>query len=299
MNFFSLISAFVLLIALASYSLFNKRILSEKTSKSYIGHQQAIRLSQNAYEKQLFKTIKLQPKKKKLPPTPKKTEKKKRPFAYHQAGRLNVFELFEKGKKEHPIKYELFAKLLRTLYSHHSFFKKANNHLEYQLIDQMLSAAKKRLKEPSDSSPKQVILETLQLSDSSLQEILYRILKGTKHYHFEEKKGIAPLYDFITCASNEKPKISLPFASKEMLITLFDKKIAMKIILAQEGKDGYEPITKQKLENILAQTSDCSFNQNIWPFIHFVQTPKEAIQSYAIGKDPHTNIVIKKKLPTW
>ena len=99
--------------------------------------------------------------------------------------------------------------------------------LEYLIVDEILKAVRK---EKNTDPNKKIYLEKLDLKD--LQPIFYKMLKGTKIYDFEKKVGYPSLLDMVDIDSLKN--ISVPLASKEILYTIFNQKIAEKIISFQE-----------------------------------------------------------------
>jgi hypothetical protein len=174
--------------------------------------------------------------------------------------RLNLFPLINEGKEAHLELYETAAKLLRIFYQTEVFGSKKR--FEYQLLDQLLAAAKKAIEDK-----KVLPLETLPLKDSSLQPIYYTLLKGTK-------KHFPPLLEYFK-VERDPSKICLFHAHPKMMTVFFGEKTAYKL---------YQELHKTKkasmeLEAILQwgnQPQLAFVDGKVWELIDFHRPKHEA-----------------------
>lgn len=143
-----------------------------------------------------------------------------------EASRLNIHLLFSPHPP--PLLYETSARLIKMIYGQAPFFLEANMpRLEYHIIDQM------RLKFPH-KAPTQ--FSDFASDNSVYQDIFYKMLKGTNHYHLQGS-GYPPLEDFFTLTpQNSKTPVQFPFASESLLKALFGEVITQSILKEEEKK---------------------------------------------------------------
>jgi hypothetical protein len=250
MNLLSLIGFFLLLFSFLSISFWSDREMSEEVRMSHSGYCAAYREANNQIEEKLYNTTKSQePKKsgkldevkrehkdkeKKPNPTPVppvvEEEEEDNVSTLCNCGSFDISFLFEESEVD-KVRYEQLATLLRSLYG--NYFAELNEKkLEYRLIDSLSLSGKKELKEK-----KSLNLITLQLQDSSLQPIFYRLLQGTKYYNSKNKEGVPPLMDFIRITSPHETKICLIKAPYEVLVIMIGEKGADDIVHARKKKN--------------------------------------------------------------
>ncbi len=289
MNLLPLVTTILLMLALATHTIFEKKIASQQLGKSYFGYMHAARNVQNKCIHKSFAKIKQTNKK---PPETKPDDPQKNSPKYKfKPQPLNIWPLLVNGKEEEKELYELFTNLLHILYSHCSFFQK--NQFENFLADKIIDYAQKNLKKEAS---KELHLEKFSFDDPSLQQAYYKILKGTKFYDKKNCLGYPSLFEYITISSNQKtPKISIPYSPKEILTAIFNEKIALAIEQKQFEKESFHPISKKELENILTQHP---LKKEIsWTMLSFSKSPKQKQKNiHMVGMDKKTDIRLKQTL---
>lgn len=223
-----------------------------------------------------------------LPGTPVKVERKPRETKEESdrvdkiinpaCARLNLFPLIDQGRNEHPALYEIASKLLRLFY-HPTFLQHPG--MEYQLLDAMITAGKRILKE-------ELILpiETLDLKDPFLQSIYYSLLKGTK-------KDPPPLLDYFKI-ERVPSTICLFDADPKMLSVFFGEKQAT--ALYEEIHSGQKQSIE--LETLISQNPELAFTSpEVWKMIHF-QRPKHGNHSRItlVSEDAETGISLRREI---
>lgn len=289
MNILVTISTILLILALSTQSILSKRIDVEKIQISHSGNMQAQRKAYNLCEKNLYKSKKgkkSESYKKSNTTIDSKTKKTihvKDKVEIHGCSQLNIYPLFLEENKN---TYELLARLIKHVYKDTSTFKNTNEkNLEYKLIDQIILAGKNLIK-----NKQEVELPKLKLQNEKYQQLYYRMLKGTKFYDPNKNIGIPSLLDVITINSSTSNRICLQHASYDMLSSLFNKKIAEKIIKSRLENN---KITKEDFNKILEQENIATQRDfNPLEFISF--THKRDSYVTVLGIDEKTQITIRK-----
>lgn len=136
--------------------------------------------------------------------------------------KLSLYLFFNKKQRELKQKifdeqYHLAKILIDKLYGNAAFFKQAEeNHpdLSALLLDGMIAASENQpVKSVSD-------IASLDLGNAELNEVLYRILKGTVEIEKQDKEKTYPsLFKYITLKN--KTKIRVYLASKNLLLAIY------------------------------------------------------------------------------
>ena len=306
MNILGYISAILIIFSIISSYMFKQHMDTSEMNKSMKGYYLADIQSKNEFEDFMYDA---QNKKKKSPKdqtsknspisndTQKQNEyisdeeqqqqqiKDKKPRKIYACSCINILPLIKNNKIEEKQTYDLLIKLITILYKN----ELTKDKIEYKLVDQLLIACNKKIEKKES-----LCLEKIDLKDPSLQPLWYKMLKGTKYYDFEKDIGLPSILEFISIDENEKHnKICIPTASKEILIALFDEKIADKIWDKKE-KDKIK-ITKEELENILKDTHTSINNQsNIWAYIELSHKNHKKNASQIICQDEISQISIRR-----
>ena len=138
--------------------------------------------------------------------------------------------------------------------------------------------------------------ETLIFKEDSLQKIFYKMLKGTKFYDYDKNIGIASFLDFVKIENNSLD-VLIKDASKEFLVTLFNKEIFQEINILQKEK-GCPNLT---YENVLNICSNHHFNVDkkllhLFTFSNF--SSRHSNEKVLVGYDKNTDIKFKIKVPS-
>ena len=303
MNLLPLITAFILILSFGVQTIISKKLSSEKIELSMHGYMQAERAAKNAVEKKVYRHCQ----QKKIEANihtsslsqnlfQERKRKKKPKKEIPSSSKLNLWPLIQESKETHKDLYNTFVKLIEVIYKDAQFFQlKKISHLPSFIADQIISSAKKMQKNQNKND-----LSNLSLDEKKLQPIYYKMLKGTKHYNFFEKKGYGSLLDFVKISNEKKEeKLTLAFASDEILYSFFNEKISQAIKKKEDlQKDGsFFPITKEELEEIFIQTNFSGNLSFLWKVLSFsLPTAKKGDVITVKGLDNKTNIEIKKTL---
>ena len=250
MNILPLVSAFILLFAIGSYTFLHQFRAAVHEEKSYT---ERIALSQkNARDKtrRAFNRIKA---KESTPKKPKGEKTNKENIAYKSPrdrripfpeGKLNITFLFK--KEENPQIKTITLELIERLYEFTSLEFDAEH-----LLDTLIATVKKH---PSiDTFEK--LLSHLPPEEAP---IFYKLVKGTNTYTLFTSEGYPPIGNFITLdpKSHQRP-IHFAHASRPLLQALFGDVFAPQIV--KEERHKWEPehkhlsLKKDELEALLLQ----------------------------------------------
>lgn len=149
-------------------------------------------------------------------------EENKGSNGYHYIPSVNLYSLL-KETADHKLSERLFLHLFDELYSTAYFY---SPQLGLKLLNQFRKLAttskNEAIKKIYLSHPNDLAL--LELEDSNLQEIFYKILKGAQIEYSQE--GYPSLLKFLTLKVRNKTKINLFFAPDELLRVLYDEPTA-------------------------------------------------------------------------
>jgi hypothetical protein len=286
MNIVPFIIGLLMIFAIITNTLLNKKVSDDIVSKSISGYMKASRKALNASEDFYFNNLKAKPslkeqKYKKL--NDQEQEPKTREINIENA-KINIYQLAI--DKENQIQlYDIIASLIKTLYCKKKFY---TPNLEKNLLNNVIYALENQIKKNKKTN-----LASLILKDFSLQKIYYKILKGTKFYDFDENIGTASLLDFIKI-ENSNEKIPMKDASKELLTALFNKKIVTEIMLLQK-ENPPKNITEENIITI-CQKHHFLIDKKILDFFDFSNSLIKVKEKIIVGLDKDTNIKVKRKI---
>lgn len=308
MNILGFVSAILIIFSIISSFMLKQHVDDSEISKSMKGYYLADMKSISEYEEFLFDSQKkIKPPKeenKDQSPPPKdsqiiasdnqnaneeqkadKKEKKerKKTAKIYACSCLNIFPLIKNDKAQEKELYDLFTKLIKTLYQKELSKQKIEN----TIADALISSCKKKYE-----AKEEIQLEKIDLKDPALQTLWYKMLKGTKGYDFEKNIGLPSILSFIYLEDNAKEnKICIPTSSKEMLTALFDNKIAEKIW--EKRKNQRTKISKEELETILKENPSFT-DTNIWNYISVSHKSHNKNARITICKDDSTGVSIQR-----
>ena len=264
MNVIPFVFTILLILSYSMAASFQGKLLSHRNQKAYTALCKAelhiLRLSEERQFKSLpGDLVKIE----KKPSTRNQTrtsEPLELPEVNPVCAKLNIYELITKGQNDQAALYETAAKMIRTFYQNELF--KKEKRFEYKILDAILAGAKTKLEGKNT-----LALETIALSDKTLQPFYYAFLKGTKHYKVSEI-GYPPLIDFWKI-EKDPAKICLFHCNHDMLTVFFGPKTAAK--LYAELRD---PSKKAglSLEAILEWSTDPQLHfvdKEVWDLIDF------------------------------
>ncbi len=272
MNILPLILAFIIVFTLCS-SLFMEEkkstLLEEKHYSSFMLTERKLR---NLLEKNQF-VKSTAPIKKEVSGKPTPTLRKnaiytsRRQASYpKEAAKLNIHLLLERPS---PHLYEAAATLIKSLYSHKSFYAKD---LEYQVLDTIIDMAKKN----KDS-----------FSFTTLP--FYKIVKGTNYYNIETQEGYPPLQDYL-CIDSKTKAANFCHAATPVLSALLGFETTRQILEKEQAKwekdHKHHTVTKEELIHY-------KIPPDLYDLFNFSKhTPPKTQETLT---DPLTKISLKKQ----
>ncbi|NGX47493.1 MAG: hypothetical protein K1000chlam3_00867 [Chlamydiae bacterium] len=248
MNVLPLVSAFLLIFAICSYTFVHtvRTAIEAKThfSGSYrISRKFAIDLASDVYTK--HKAENLHPQKKGENETQTKGEytSPRDWFKKIPESKLNIRPLLEVG--DHSRLEKITLTLIQDLYSFAPFYKQD---LEKEILTTFLEI----LKEDKEIIRFDVLLTKIPQEKFTL---FYKVIKGTHSYKLHTTLGYPALGDFITLEKTKENPIHFCHASRPLLETVFGPTITPLIINEEKHKwepdHKHRPMNKQELEAFL------------------------------------------------
>jgi len=290
MNIVAFIAGLLLIFAITTNTLSKKHLSDGFVSKSFSGYMKSSRKATNNYERYCFDNLQERVKPKQETKEEKKklsdNRKVKTRIINPENAKINIYQLVIDKKEKQKDTYNLVASLIKTLYSNQNFYKKG---IENDILNNILVAFESQIEKKQNLN-----FETLILKDGSFKNIYYKIIKGTKFYDFEKKIGCPSILDFVKI-ENSKEKIPIKDASKELLITFFNKKITEEIHPLQTK---YPP-KNLTCENILSicQKNNFSIDEKDLKIFDFSNSINRSNEKTFVGFDKNTDIKCKIKLP--
>ena len=266
MNLLGLIFSLLLIVSYSYYACYDKHSSSTRLQKTYTAHQQAYRDILNQFESAWYKDQgSLTPaadenkkdKQSKRREVEEEGEEIATPFN-RECARLNLWPLIHEGRENHPALYHLAAKLIRTFYSSLTTEKNFETHF----LNLLLASAKAACQKQTPFA-----LEKVVLLDPEWQPLYYKMLKGTKHWDLEQKVGYPPLLDSFKAIPSQD-KICLQHANFDMLATLFNEKIAKRLLLQIHGKEKTPP-TKELITRISFESNQISLDADLLTLLQY------------------------------
>lgn len=293
MNILGFVTGLLMIFAISSHVLWEKRISQEKIDLSYQGYLEASRQVQNQWESKKFQQIKNTEKKKDAPTsTTKKTDKEKKPPQISfspECAKINLYFLLKADKETEKELYSLVLNLLSSQYEEKKFFQPISEKQPTKvLLDEILFAGKKALK--ADKGP--LYLEKLQLKTPEYQQVYYHMLKGTKNYSDRKMEGYPSLLNLLKVEMlTEKEKICLSCAPLAVLEVLFPKKVASDIYLERQEKK----LSQEDLDKIFSKHHHLP-SPTIQEMVQIIHPKKKKKNALTLsGKNRDANISIERK----
>lgn len=233
MNILPLVLALMLILSLGAYSLLKESIATHVEERSYLGAMNAESIIRNKLADKQFAEKK---EKKAVKGVEKAQEKTLKDITYvsrrskenmPDSAKLNIALLAgDPSDASYPLLYETSVHLIRNLYEKAPFYKEG---LEYQVLDLFIEKAKK--------DKEATTFAELALSECSLSEVVYKMIKGTNQYTVGTTKGYPPLEDFLVIDRDIKRKpINFCLASKPLLAVVFGDGLTHTIMEEEKRK---------------------------------------------------------------
>jgi hypothetical protein len=245
MNILGLIFSILMILSYSYYACVDKQNSNLRLCNTYKAFQEANRKISNDYETAFYQTFQgkaketSQEKKGRVQKKPAQ-EKKKPAKPNRECARINLWPLINEGKENHPLLYELTAKLIRNFYP--TLYPKQTQ-FEYRFLDAFLTAAKSS--KPENGS---LAFEKIDLMDPELQKIYYKMLKGTKEGNKKAKIKYHSFLEYVKADSSEK-KLCLCHADPDLLSILFNPKTGSALYEKMHQKPP-SALTKELVENL-------------------------------------------------
>lgn len=295
MNILPVVVAFLVILSCINATFFRDTKSFHLLEQTIRGYQRAERALSNTIAQRAYKKVKAEPTAK-----TQKGDKQTQPNVKFTS-RRSLFPPLENSKfnltplilasgecKLHPL-YEPLAELLRKLYATKVFQKYNNSEkLPYRLIDEIVKKARK-LSTVDD-------LAQLYPDDPMLQQVYYKMLRGTNQY--KNGEGFPPLKHFLSLNKSEKA-ISLSFSSPPVLEALFGTQMAAEILKLEREKwnssQKYYLLTKEDLQPLLMKNPAKS---SVFTALDtYLDYSKQFAQRTEVGgKDKITGITVEKRL---
>lgn len=247
MNVLPLVSAFILLFAIGSYTFIHQFHAAYFEQRSYSGSMQAQRNFRAKLIKAAYKKCpgKAPPSNKEKKPNEEETEyaSPRDQINPLPESKLNIHLL---AKEDNPHLHQVATDLIARLYQYTSLDIDSE-----ALLTALINLLKRA---PSASTFEQL----LAAAPKEEAPFLYKLIKGTTNYQVSTSKGIPPLGDFFSLDSkDEKKPIHFAHASRPLLQALFGDIIAPQIINEErhkwEAEKKHKFLKQDELEALLVQ----------------------------------------------
>lgn len=247
MNILPLVSAFILLFAIGSYTFIHQFRAAVQEKNSYEGSMRLARSYESRLQRKYYNNQSGEPrfpKKKREGSQPSKKTQYNSPRDSKNPSPESKLFIASLATEENPFLEEVAIDLINRLYF--ATLVKVNGQT---LLNEIVTA----LKEDSSIDSMEKLLAHFSKEKASY---LYKIVKGTNAYEFSTANGIPPLGDFISLEKKTtKAAIHFSSASRPVLLALFGDVLAPQIIqeekLKWEPEHKHAPLNKGELEALL------------------------------------------------
>lgn len=277
MNILPLVSAFILLFALGSYTLVHEYHAAMQEKFHYTAALRIQRRWAKCIQAEEFRKL---PGKNEETKEKKESEKKGGEYKSPRdrlnpipESKLNIAALFTQEKD--PLLEQITLNLLHRLYELAPFY---HPHMEREILDLILATVKEN---PSIRSCTDL---------AKYHPLFYKLAKGTHKVTLFTDQGYPALGDYISLEENENKKaVQFPYASRAVLLAFFGKEEGMVHQLCEVEKGKWEvdhkhhPLTKAELEAFLLQRRK---NLSDYEKLLSFSTQKQAPSQYLIQDQP-------------
>lgn len=286
MNVLGLVFSLLLILSYGFYACWDKQWTSSKLRKTYVGNEKVFRKVLNHYQSEVYgglrgKGERVEQKEEEI--SEEKEAKLKTPDLNRECSRLNLWPLIQEGKDNHPLLYELVAKMIRTFYTPlHSKEKR----FEYHFLDALLKAAR-ATQQPSPSA-----LEKIDMDDPALQRIYYKMLKGTKEWDLAKQIGYPSLLDYAK-AEPTTAKLCIFHAHPDLITVIFNPEIAAHIY-KEIHQEGGPLLTQELIERICSEHHLIAVDKDLLEFLELGRPHHEQHKKSLIASDNETQVCLRK-----
>lgn len=264
-----------MVLGLFSLTQFEGAVTQKKENQLYLAYFKGLREVRNekekyAYESTLIKKKsdqKISSEKPKKPSSQKYFREKKVGW---EKGKLNLSSLLKEPHK-YPALETVAANYVKRLYGNADFFKERTE-LSADLIKALITFYQKE----DSTTP----LYELTFKDARLQEIFYKMVRGTHTYNLEKKIGYPPFGEMFTFEMSGRPPMNYHYANLTFLSLLLGEKATKDFVeleksaLINAKKKSHSPIKKGELESLLSHQV-IGDNRTILELFDFTYQPSE------------------------
>lgn len=289
MNVLPLVSAFLILFAIASYTFLHSVKATIQENFHYKGALAVERTFASTVQENLYKNQKGDKEEKKESDSEKDEEvtftSHRDSLKFPNSSKLNIRPLFtEEGNKQLE---KVALTLLNGLYQNTSIYTK---NMEQEVLDVIIHTAK-------NNPNVQTLEELLTKIPDNKTPFFYKLIKGTQVYHLNTDKGYPPLGDYISLdgKSNKRKSINFYRASRPVLSAVFGEKMT-ELIIAEEKKKWEVDhkkkfLTKEQLQTFL--TEKCKKNlSDFEALLYFDSSSQKRTQEVVKSEDSALQIRI-------
>lgn len=290
MNLLPFVMIIIMVLSLFSLSQFEGALTLKKENQIYLAYFRGLRETRNKKERSAYKdTLPTNTGDKKTSNEDKQKKSSQKYFREKRVGwekgRLNLSSLLQKPHKYSSLETVALA-YVKQLYGHAEFFPK-NDQTIKDLIKALIKAYQK---DPSIS------FHEIKFNDPKLQDIFYKMMRGTHTYDLEKKVGYPPFGEMFTFEKSDRAPMNYHYANLSFLSLMFGEKMT-KDFVALEKKELIEakrkcesPIKKPELEKLLRNQMIGDKNNLLDLFEFTYQISKRVPAKY---QDATTQITVK------
>ncbi len=289
MNLLPFVMIIIMVLTLFSLSQFEGALTQKKENQIYLAYFRGLRETRNkkekiAYENTLQKNTgntKTSEEKSSTKNTHKYFREKRVGW---EKGRLNLSSLLKKPHK-YPSLEAVAIEYVKQLYGRAEFFPKDD-----RIIKDLMKVL---IKEQQKSPP--TPLHEITFSDPKLQEIFYKMMRGTHSYDLKEN-GYPPFGEMFTFEESGRAPMNYHYANLSFLSLVFGEKVTKEFVerekkeLIDAPKKCESPIKKPELENLL-RTQVIGDKNNLLELFDFTYQASKRIP--AKYQDSTTQITVK------
>lgn len=289
MNVLPLVSVFLILFAIASYTFLHSVKATIQENFHYKGALAVERTFASKVQDELYKNQKGDKEEKRENPSKKDDSatfvSHRDSLRFPNSSKLNIRPLFtEEGN---PQLEKVALALLTGLYQGTSIYTEG---MQREILDVIIHTSK--------NNPNVQTFEELltKIPDNNVP-LFYKLIKGTQVYHLSERKGYPPLGDYISLdgKSNKRKSINFYRASRPVLSALFGEKLTELIIAEEKRKWDVDHkkkfLKKEELQAFL--TEKCKKNlSDFEALLYFDSTRQKRTQEMVKSEDSALQIRI-------
>ena len=204
-------------------------------------------------------------------------------------GKINLFSLINGSAFNKPL-YQTAREYIERMYGSLFHIEKSKD-LSKQILDGIIKTQQECLKKNVPLLP----LFQIAFENPSLQEIYYKMVRGTNTFYPEAPQGYLPLEDMITFTQTNTQPINFQYINILFLKTLFGEKAAQAIIEKEleaqyqgEKSKGSYALKEEGLKELLRVHNISNLNR--CSLLNFQKFHSALPISWT---DPQTNITVK------